>query len=110
MNSANYAITIFGVSFFELLKMGVPTVVFSPYGAKDLLDMQYIAKAGIALVANDERDAVEQMEKLMQDENLSRVLSLRAEESMKDAGSARLCELVARWVGIPEKEKNSHSI
>jgi spore coat polysaccharide biosynthesis predicted glycosyltransferase SpsG len=97
MNLTNYALTIFGVSFFELLKMGVPTVVFSPYGAKDFLDMQYIAKAGIALVANDERDAVEQMKKLMQDENSARDLSLRAETSMIDAGGARLCELVALW-------------
>ena len=35
MARANYALTVYGVSFFELLQHGIPTVVFSPYGGKD---------------------------------------------------------------------------
>lgn len=97
MNSANYAVTIFGVSFFELLKMGIPTVVFSPYGTKDYLDLQYIAKSEIALVATDEWDAVQLVKKLMLDDKLASELSKRAESSMVRAGGALFCELVARW-------------
>lgn len=97
MASANYALTIFGVSFFELLKMGVPTVVFSPYGTKDAPDLRHIAEAGVAVVASDEHDAVRQMARMMEDHERAGALSLGAEKVMANSGGARLCELVASW-------------
>lgn len=103
--SVNYAITIFGVSFFELLKMGVPTVVFSPYGSKDALDLQYIAESGVAVVATDERDAAQRMALLMEDDERAGALSLSAERMMASSGGERLCGLLASW--LPPVEEKS---
>ncbi len=97
MISANYALTLFGVSFFELLKMGVPTVVFSPYGKKDFPDLRYVADAGIAVVANNERDAVQQLVRLMSNDKDAHLLSQRAAAAMVGSGGARLSQLVSHW-------------
>jgi spore coat polysaccharide biosynthesis predicted glycosyltransferase SpsG len=36
---SNYVLAVFGVSFFEVLQYGIPTVVFSPYDKKDDKDL-----------------------------------------------------------------------
>ncbi len=97
MISANYALTIFGVSFFELLKMGVPTVVFSPYEKRDSLDLQYVADAGIAVVANNEQDAVRQLINLMSNNKFACIMSQRATDAMSGSGGAKLCQLISSW-------------
>jgi spore coat polysaccharide biosynthesis predicted glycosyltransferase SpsG len=97
MTTANYALTLFGVSFFELLKMGVPTVVFSPYEKKDFADLQCVSNLGIAIVAKNERDAVRQLLKLMSNDKYARILSRRASASMAGSGGARLGEIVSNW-------------
>lgn len=98
MNLANYAITIFGVSFFELLKLGVPTVVFSPYGKKDIPDLKIIKDSQLAVVADDMHDAIEKMTLLMKDDVLANSLSSRALELMSNSGSSRLCDLLKPWI------------
>jgi len=65
MSTANYAVTVYGVSFYELLYYGVPTVVFSPYGDKDTSELEAIAASGIALVAKDEKEAIVKLNQLM---------------------------------------------
>jgi spore coat polysaccharide biosynthesis predicted glycosyltransferase SpsG len=91
MQGAHYAVTVYGVSFFELLYLGVPTVVFSPYGGKDSAEMQGIADAGVALVAADEREATERLQALMADDELARGLSMRARAALSVSGAQRLC-------------------
>lgn len=89
---ANYAVTVFGVSFFELLCMGVPTVVFSPYGGKDSSEMSAIANSGVALVAADEREATTMLKALLTQDDLAQHLSKRARETLKGGhGAERLC-------------------
>jgi spore coat polysaccharide biosynthesis predicted glycosyltransferase SpsG len=61
MMRANYALTVYGVSFFESLYYGTPTVVFSPYGNKDDAELATVAEEGVALTASDEVDAVAQL-------------------------------------------------
>lgn len=97
MASTNYALTVFGVSFFELIKMGVPTVVFSPYGEKDVPDLQFIKAARVAAVATDERDAIRQLVRLMMDDKTACTLSRRAEAALPGSGGLRLSRLVAAW-------------
>lgn len=97
MISANYALTLFGVSFFELLKMGVPTVVFSPYGKKDFADLQYVESLGVAVVANNERDAVRKLIKLMSNDKDAYLLSQRAASVMAMTGGVRLSQIVSTW-------------
>lgn len=90
MQRSNYAVTVFGVSFFELLYYGVPTVVFSPYGKKDNLELDAISKSGIALVANNEVEATVILVDLMKDQKLSREMSLRSRMRLSDSGTIKL--------------------
>lgn len=96
MRQANYAVTVFGVSFFELLFHGVPTVVFSPYGDKDAAVLKGIAEAGVALIAKDEKDATKQLVSLMSDDALARRLSEKAHEILCVSGTVRLCSEISK--------------
>jgi len=95
MQSSSYAVTVFGVSFFELLYLGIPTVVFSPYGSKDDLELDAITKAGAALVARDEREATDRLFALMHDDHLAAQLSLCARALLNTPGAERLCAEIA---------------
>lgn len=96
MLTASYAITVFGVSFFELLHYGVPTVVFSPYGNKDAAELAEIALAGVALVAKDEGDALIKLSVLMSDDGLARTLAQRAQQKLFSSGAEKLVHAVTR--------------
>lgn len=95
MQVSNYAITVFGVSFFELIYLGIPTVVFSPYGGKDDRELEAITKAGAALVARDEREATDRLSELMHDDGLAAQLSFNARALLNTLGSRRLCAEIA---------------
>lgn len=86
MNISNYAITIYGVSFFELLRIGIPTVVFSPYGERDNFELKIIQELGLAMVANNEYEATEILVELMQNDILAQELSNKAIKKMKFSG------------------------
>lgn len=95
MRQASYAVTVFGVSFYELLYLGVPTVVFSPYGGKDTAELNTIAESGVALVAADEREATQKLVELMHDDGLARQLSERARAQICISGAQRLGSEIA---------------
>ena len=94
MSRANFAVTVFGVSFFELLHYGVATVVFSPYGLKDRSELDAISSSGLALVADDHFDATTRLLELMNNENLAMELSAQASARFSVAGTKRLCSEV----------------
>lgn len=95
MQLSNYAVTVFGVSFFELLYLGIPTVVFSPYDGKDLPELEAINKLGATLVARDEIEATELLLDLMNDELLAKELSQRSRALLNKLGTHRFCTEVA---------------
>lgn len=95
MMGANYAMTVYGVSFFELLYYGVPTVVFSPYGTKDETELAAITKMGVALVASDELEAVAKLKELMDDDVTARNLSLQARRKLSVLGGHKFAQSVA---------------
>ena len=99
MQICNYAVTVFGVSFFELLHYGIPTVVFSPYNGKDNPELDAIAEAGVAIVAEDEVDAVGKLVDLMNNESYSRKISKNALELLNPPGTIRLCSEVSGLFG-----------
>lgn len=102
MQASHYAVTVFGVSFFELLYLGIPTVVFSPYGDKDNLELDGVARSGAALVARDEREATRRLTDLMHDDALARQLSQRARALLGARGADRLCaEIAALMPTVP---------
>lgn len=91
----NYAVTVYGVSFYELLHYGVPTVVFSPYGNKDDSELAEIAAESLALVADDEQDALQRLQELMADQPLAVEISQRAKQKLSVSGGQRLARAVA---------------
>lgn len=95
MCQAGYALTVYGVSFYELLYFGVPTVVFSPYGTKDNVEMHALKSEGVALVANSAAHAIELLRMLMLDTALSSTLSNRAKAKMITSGGKRLADEVS---------------
>jgi len=95
MQASDYAVTVFGVSFFELMYLGIPTVVFSPYGSKDNRELEGIAQSGAALVAHDEAEASSLLLDLMNDDALARRLSHRSRTLLGKPGAARLCAEIA---------------
>lgn len=94
MSTTNYAVTVYGVSFFELLQLGVPTVVFSPYGERDDPELQEIEQEELAIVAKDEKDATQKLIALMNNEELAAQLSGTAAGRLKSQGVDRLCSEV----------------
>ena len=100
MLQARYAVTVFGVSFFELLAHGVPTVVFSPYGSKDAATLDALAEAGVALVAADETEATDRLLALMADDALAQRLSQQALAHMAVPGGRRLAQALRAGPGI----------
>ena len=95
MLKSNYALTVFGVSFFELLYYGIPTVVFSPYGNKDDEVLDLIEAEGVALVARDEVDAVHKLKQLMVNNKLAVSLSEKARQKMSVPGGQRFVQAVS---------------
>lgn len=95
MGNANYAITVYGVSFYELLCFGIPTVVFSPYGDKDNSDLKAIAEMGIALVAADEHDAITKLMALMENDQLASTFSLKSLSQMSVQGGYKFASCIA---------------
>jgi len=96
IRDTNYALTIFGVSFFELIKAGIPTVVFSPYGQKDGGVLEAIANSDIAIVTADERQAVAALKRLMGDHHKARRMSESGKVRMSNSGTVRFSGEVAR--------------
>lgn len=93
--ASNYAVTAYGVSFFELLHYGVPTVVFSPYGNRDDAELAHIAELGIAIVARDELAAVDKLIDLMAQQQLATTLSQRARQRLSISGKETFSRAIA---------------
>jgi len=96
MQQASFALTVYGVSFYELLFLGIPTVVFSPYGVKDRRELDAVQQKGIALVGNDEAHAVQLLTELMSSPALAKTLSLQARETLSKSGGERLATEIAQ--------------
>lgn len=88
---SNYVLTVFGVSFFEVLQYGIPTVVFSPYGYKDKKELEALSKEEVAIVETDSSGAIRGLLELMSDEELAREYSLNALKKMSVNGVQNLC-------------------
>jgi spore coat polysaccharide biosynthesis predicted glycosyltransferase SpsG len=87
---SNYAITVFGISFFEILQYGVPSVVFSPYNNKDNEELEALKKEEVAMIANNSRLAVEGLFKLMNNDEIASKYSVNALKRMSINGSKNL--------------------
>lgn len=94
MNEVRYAATLYGISFYELLYYGVPTVVFSPYGDKDNAELAAINELQVALVAQDEQMANLLLLQLTSSPEQIETLSKRASALFTHANGQRLIKSV----------------
>ncbi len=92
MAQSNFALTVYGVSFFELLQYGVPTVVFSPYGDKDRAELDRLKREAVAMIAQDATRAVVMLCELMRDQKAAQVISRQAAGKIDSQGASRLAE------------------
>ncbi|MDA7563038.1 hypothetical protein OAI52_00635 [Gammaproteobacteria bacterium] len=88
---SDYVLTVFGVSFFEVLQYGIPTVVFSPYGIKDNKELDALSKEGVAIVEANSTCAINSLIELMNNEKLAREYSMNALRKMSINGAQNLC-------------------
>ncbi|MDC0590408.1 hypothetical protein OAP13_00695 [Gammaproteobacteria bacterium] len=87
---SDYALTVFGISFFEVLQYGVPTVVFSPYGNKDNSELESLSKEGVAMVASNPELAVERLFEIMNNNELAKEYSEKASKKISMNGAQNL--------------------
>jgi len=92
MVNATVASTVYGVSFFELIALGIPTVVFSPYGNKDNAELSEIRKLGIAIVVDDEFQACERLVELINNSSERDSLKQKCKRIMKDYSGKRFSD------------------
>jgi spore coat polysaccharide biosynthesis predicted glycosyltransferase SpsG len=96
---SDYVMTVFGVSFFEVLQYGIPTVVFSPYGIKDNKELDALSKEGVAMVASGYKSQVDCLVELMSNHELSKSYSLNALSKMSINGAERLSKEIYSLIG-----------
>jgi spore coat polysaccharide biosynthesis predicted glycosyltransferase SpsG len=87
---SDYVITVFGVSFFEVLQYGIPTVVFSPYDNKDNNELDALSEEGVAMVVNNPKLAIEGLIELMNNPKLAKEYSINALKKMSINGTQSL--------------------
>ncbi|WP_415303505.1 hypothetical protein [Candidatus Pelagibacter sp. Uisw_090] len=91
---SNYVMTVFGVSFFEVLQYGIPTVVFSPYSNKDDRELEALAKEEVAMVAKNSESAVMGLIELMNNNTLAKNYSINALNKMSINGTESLSKKI----------------
>ena len=94
MERAGHALAVYGVTVLELLHHGVPTVVLSPYGDRDVVQLAVLEKEGIALTATDEARAVERLAGLLEDPEAADGLALRAAARIPESGVERVVDAI----------------
>jgi spore coat polysaccharide biosynthesis predicted glycosyltransferase SpsG len=91
---SNYVLTVFGVSFFEVLQYGIPTVVFSPYEHQDPHEMVALAKENVAMVSQNVNIALNDLIELMNNNDIALTCSENALKKLSVNGSKQLSEFV----------------
>ena len=96
---SDYVMTVFGVSFFEVLQYGIPTVVFSPYGNKDNNELDALSKEGVAIVESNSKLAINSLIKLMNNDRISKKYSINALKKMSINGVQNLSNEIYSLIG-----------
>jgi len=96
---SDYVMTVFGVSFFEVLQYGIPTVVFSPYGDKDNDELEVLSGEGVAMVVNDSKLAIKGLTELMNNDELAKKYSKNALKKMSTNGAKNLSKEIYSLIG-----------
>jgi spore coat polysaccharide biosynthesis protein SpsF (cytidylyltransferase family) len=95
IRQAGYALAVFGVSCFELLAAGVPTVVFSPYPGGNREELAALAAADAAWVADGAAAAAVRLGKLLAADTVAAAMAQRSAALVDGQGAARLAQRIA---------------
>lgn len=95
ISQSNYVVSAFGVSFFECLLYGKPTVVFSPYGAKDDEELDELKKENVAMVAKQD-SLTSDLTYLIRSDSAARQLAKRASRKISSDGPKTLSRMLYR--------------
>lgn len=90
ISQSNYAVSVFGVSFFEVLQYGIPSIVFSPYKNKDNLELEALKKENVAIISDDVRHIGKDLNYLMSSEEQKININRNAFIKMKENGVNKL--------------------
>jgi glycosyltransferase involved in cell wall biosynthesis len=93
---AGHALSVYGVSTLELLHHGVPSVAYSPYGARDLLELNVLENEGLALTARDEVGAVEKLLQLIGDPALADWLAQNGASTIQQSGIEKVVDAILK--------------
>ncbi len=101
MAGADFALTLYGVTLFELLQLGIPTVTWTP-DRRLAAEMAALAGQEVAQVADSAEAAVAQLATLVEDPARAAWLASRARGKLTPGRGARL--LAQRIVSLVEAE------
>lgn len=87
MEQANFALSLYGVSLFELLQRGVPTVTLNLNTAQQD-EMSALATENVAVVSHDEAEAVVKLAELIIDTPRAESMSKRARAKLATVDGA----------------------
>lgn len=91
ISRSNYVLTLFGVSFFEVLQCGIPTVVCPVRSSENRRELNIIRDAGVAITASDAQDSIDKLIDLMLNNTMAAKISLKSKDKM----SANGCDSLA---------------
>ncbi len=94
MSDYSHALVLYGVSLFELLQRGIPSVVLSP-GAGRAAEMQSLAHEEVAVIADSPNEAVLHLSELIRNPFRARKMSAKARARL---GQAEGGAVLAAWI------------
>ena len=86
ISESSYILTQFGVSFFEAVQAGIPTVVMPLDPSENRPELDLIQKEEVALVAHDIEEAADILALLIADKTLAENLAETAKKKMRVNG------------------------
>lgn len=96
----NYALSVYGISLFEVLQYGVPAVTFSPYGGKDDVELKALSMEKVAMVAENSRLAIDRLAELMNNDELAKQFSKNSLKVMSNNGAKSLSSQIYSLIGL----------
>lgn len=99
ITDSNYALSVYGVSLFEVLQYGIPAVTFSPYGDKDDSELKALSMEDVAIVAENSTLAIHRLNELMNNDALAKQLSKNSLKVMSNNGAKSLSSQIYSLIG-----------
>lgn len=100
ITESNYVLTVFGVSFFEVIQYGIPSVVFSPYDGKDDKELSALKNENVAMVAKNLEEAIDMVNGFRSNANIARMFSKNSLEKFKKNGAEQLSLEIHRMLSF----------